>query len=108
MKVGCPTVGLFEHLFPVELEKLLVLLWSPGERVNPVETKNVVDPKNPETVTSGANPPAPPVEIAPTHFFPVINWNAPVLSPFLGKLIVLKVSLGWRASAPIEHELLTM
>src|SRR5262245_8825472 len=57
--------------------------------------------KNPP---GSAHPFAPPLKIVPAHDAPVIKRNAPVLSPFLCKCVVLENRLGRSAPEPVEHE----
>src|SRR5215211_5887504 len=51
-----------------------------------------------------AHPFAPPLKIVPAHDAPAIKRNAPVLSPFLCKCVVLENWLGRSATEPVEHE----
>src|SRR5215472_11290652 len=57
--------------------------------------------KNPP---GSAHPFAPPLKIVPAHDAPVIKRNAPVLSPFLCKWVVLENWLWRSATEPVEHE----
>src|SRR5262249_39195859 len=57
--------------------------------------------KNPP---GAAHPFAPPLKIVPAHDAPVIERNAPVLSPSLCKSVVLKNWLWRRPPEPVEHE----
>src|SRR5215475_9648892 len=50
------------------------------------------------------DPFAPPVKIVRAHCAPAIERNAPVLSPFLCKWVVLENWLRRSATKPIEHE----
>src|SRR5262249_2446710 len=50
------------------------------------------------------DPFAPPLKIARAHCAPAIERNAPVLSPFLCKRVVLENWLGRSATKPVEHE----
>src|SRR5262249_7755966 len=51
-----------------------------------------------------AHPFAPPLKIVRAHDAPAIERNAPVLSPFLCKCVVLENWLGRSATKPLEHE----
>src|SRR5262245_41145288 len=51
-----------------------------------------------------ADPFAPPLKIVRAHCAPPIERNAPVLSPFLCKWVVLENWLGRSATEPVEHE----
>src|SRR5215831_6551212 len=50
------------------------------------------------------DPFAPPLKIVCAHYAPAIERNAPVLSPFLCKWVVLENWLGRSATKPVEHE----
>src|SRR4030095_5503635 len=50
------------------------------------------------------DPFAPPLKIVRAHCAPAIERNAPVLSPFLCKWVVLENWLGRSAAKPIQHE----
>src|SRR5215831_1408504 len=50
------------------------------------------------------DPFAPPLEIVCAYCAPAIERNAPVLSPFLCKWVVLENWLGRSATKPVEHE----
>src|SRR5262245_3504585 len=50
------------------------------------------------------DPFAPPLKIVRAHCAPAIEWNAPVLSPFLCKWVVLENWFGRSATKPVEHE----
>src|SRR6266487_1243922 len=52
----------------------------------------------------GTHPFAPPLKIVRAHYAPAVERNAPVLSPFLRKRVVLEIWLGRRATEPIEQE----
>src|SRR5258708_7894141 len=99
------STGALEHLMPLEREHLPVLFWAPGKGVDPVETEDVVDSKCVKDVLHSADALSPPLQIVRSHRLPAINRNAPVLSPFLGKLVVLEVGLRRRAAGPLEREL---
>src|SRR5262245_8027020 len=51
-----------------------------------------------------AHPFPPPLKIVRAHEAPAIKRNAPVLSPFLCKCIVLENRLGRSAAEPVEQE----
>src|SRR5262245_65539800 len=57
--------------------------------------------KNPP---GSAHPLAPPLKIVRAHDAPAIERNAPILSPFLCKRVVLENWLWRRAAEPVEHE----
>src|SRR5205823_14079386 len=95
---------LLKHLVPIEREKLFVLPRPPRESVNAIKSQHVIDPKQMKNTLDRADAFAPPLKIVRAHPVPVIKRNTPVLSPFLGELIVLEVRLGRRAASPIEHE----
>src|SRR5438874_2483034 len=95
-----------EHLIPVKWQKFFVLLGSPRERVNPIKAENVIDPKKVKTAANAADTLPPPIEIPITHPIPMKNRNAPILSPFLGELVVLKMGFRRRAAAPLERKLI--
>src|SRR2546423_419513 len=97
--------GFCEHVVPIEIEKLFVLLWSPRKSVDPVKTEGMVDSKKMKTVRNRANALPPPIEIALAHFRPAIQRDAPVLSPLLRELVVLEMDFRRRAAEPIEREL---
>src|SRR6476660_7635659 len=50
------------------------------------------------------DPFAPPLKIVRAHCAPAIERNAPVLSPFLCKWVVLENWFGRSATKPVEHE----
>src|SRR5882762_6168628 len=93
-----------EHFVPIERQKFFVPPRPPRERVDPVKAKDMVDPEKMKTLTNAADALPPPVKISATHFIPAKNWNAPILSPFLGELIVLEMRFGRGAAAPIERK----
>src|SRR5207249_11345942 len=91
-----------KHLVPVERKKFSVLLRPPRKCVDAIKTQNVIDAKEMEAASNTADALSPPIEVAVTHYVPVKKWDAPVLSPLLGELVVLEMGLGRRPPAPIE------
>ena len=100
----CPAARSLEHLAPFQREKFFVLLRTPGERVNAIETQNMVDPKKVKASPDAADPLPPPIEIPVTHHVPVKNRDSPILSPFLGEPVVLKMGFRRCASTPIMRK----
>src|ERR1041384_2015665 len=90
--------GFLEHLVPLEIEKLFILLRPPRESVDPIKSKNMIDPKQMKAVSDGPNTLAPPIEISFAHPRPAIKRDAPILPPFLGELVIFKMRF-WRRSA---------
>src|SRR6266404_1707168 len=99
------SAGSCEHFIPIKRKQLLVSRRPPRKRINPIKAEHVVDAKEVKRTLHAAHALPPPFEIISAHRLPSIKRNAPVLSPFLGKLVVLEIRLRWRAAAPIEHEL---
>src|SRR5262249_19857579 len=64
----------------------------------------MIDTKEMKNAPDGSHTLAPPFEVAPAHFVPMIERDAPVLSPFLRELVIFEVRLGRRTTAPIEHK----
>src|SRR4051794_5545143 len=106
LKVRRAAPSLREHLVPIQVEKFSVLLRTPRERVNAIETQNVVDAKKMKAMLDRADTFSPPIEVALVHCRPPIKRNTPVLSPFLGESIVFEMCFRWSAATPIECELL--
>src|SRR4029453_12439948 len=100
----CAAAGSFEHLIPIEREKLLVLPRPPREGIDAIKSKHVINAKEMKNAPDSPDAFAPPLKIAPAHSVPAIERNAPVLAPFLRESVVLEVRLGRRSAAPIEHE----
>ena len=98
------TAGLLKHLVPIEREKLFILPRPPRESVNAIKSEHVIDAKEMKNASNRAHTFAPPLKIVRAHPVPVIERNAPVLSPFLRELVVLEVRFGRCAAGPIEHE----
>src|SRR5437899_1997804 len=69
-----------------------------------MKTQNVIDAKEMEAASNTADALSPPIEVAVTHYVPVKKWDAPVLSPLLGELVVLEMGFGRRAAAPIMRK----
>src|ERR1700720_5013711 len=101
MKMRNAAASSREHLIPVERKEFLVLLRAPRKGVDAVKAENVVDAKKMEAASNTANTLSPPIKIPATHYFPVKKRDAPILSPFLGELVVFKMRFRRRASAPI-------
>src|SRR5438477_3599081 len=93
-----------EHLIPVEWQKFFVVLGSPRERVNPIKTQDVIDPKKMKPAPNAADTLAPPIEVPIAHPIPMKNRNTPILSPFLSELVVFKMGFRRRATAPVERK----
>ena len=87
------------------MKKLFVSPRPPRKCVNAIETEDVVDAEKMKYLFHAAHPLPPPFEISAAHLVPAIKWNAPVLPPLLGKLVLLEIGFRWRASAPIERKL---
>src|SRR5260370_25231860 len=64
----------------------------------------MIDAKQMKNAPDGTHTLAPPFEIVRAHTVPAIKRNPPVLPPFLGKLVVLEVVFGRRATGPVERE----
>src|SRR5436190_1160096 len=79
---------------------------SPGKGVDAVKAEHMIDPENVKNFSHSTDPPAPPIEIPRPHYIPAVKWDSPVLSPFLGELVILEVRLRRRATRPIDRELL--
>src|SRR4029077_7272351 len=100
----CAAASSFEHLIPIEGKKLLVLPRPPREGIEEIKAKHVIKAKEMKNAPDSPDALAPPLKIPRAHSVPAIEWNAPVLAPFLGESVVLEVRLGRRSAAPIEHE----
>ena len=83
---GNRAAGARTHFVPGEREKFTVTSGPPRKRVDPVKAENVIDPKEVKNLSNAANTLAPPIEIAGSHHVPAVERDAPILSPFLGKL----------------------
>src|SRR4029450_6327958 len=79
----CAAAGSFEHLIPIERKKLLVLPWPPGERIDAIKSKHVINAKEMKNAPDSPDPLAPPLKIVCAHSVPAIERNAPILAPFL-------------------------
>src|SRR5881227_4003251 len=100
--------GFREHRIPIERQKFLVLTWPPRKGVDPVKPEDVINSENVEDSSYAAHPLSPPREILCAQCWPVVNRDAPVLSPFHRELVVLEVRLWWRASRPVEMKNLAL
>src|ERR1700694_164853 len=103
-EVGRAAASSFQHLIPIEREKVAIFARSPGKGIDPVETEDVIDTKKMETAPHAPGALAPPIEILLAHRIPAKKRNAPVLSPFLGELVVLEIRFRRRPTAPIQPE----
>src|SRR5262245_36316069 len=90
-KLRRTAAGSFEHLRPIKRQKFLIVLRSPRKCIDPIETKHVIDPKNVKALANAPNALPPPVETSFLHRVPSIKGDAPVLSPLLSELVVLKM-----------------
>jgi len=93
-----------EHFLPIKRQKLFVLPRSPGKCVDAIKSEHVIDAKEVENASDGPYTLAPPFEVVRTHPVPAIERNPPILSPFLRKLVILKIWFGRCASGPVERE----
>src|SRR5439155_17938010 len=84
--------------------KFCVPVWPPRKCVDPIKSEHVVDAENVEDSFHTAHPLPPPGEILRAHRRPVINRNAPVLSPLDRELVIFEIRFRRRASRPIEME----
>src|SRR6266571_6161428 len=84
-------IGSREHLVPIERKKFLVARWSPWEGVNSVKPEDMIDAEKMKGALYTAHPLPPPLEIISAHCLPAIKRNPPVLSPFLGELVILEM-----------------
>src|SRR5713226_810455 len=89
-EVGSAAGSPFQHLIPIEGEKVAIFARSPGEGVDPVKTKDVINTKEMKAAPHAPDALPPPIEIPLAHRIPAKKWNAPVLSPFLGELVVFE------------------
>src|SRR3981081_4784693 len=96
---GAPA-GSCEPFIPIERQKLLIARRPPRKRVKPIKAEHVVDPKEVKRALHAPHALPPPFEIISAHRLPSIKRNTPVLSPFLGKLVVLEIRLRRSAPAP--------
>src|SRR4030081_1492805 len=106
MKMRRTAASSLEHLVPFQWKKLFVLLWTPRKSVNAIKTEHVIDPKKVEAASNAADALPPPIEIPVTHHVPVKNRDSPVLSPFLGELVVLEMGFRRCPSTPIMRKLI--
>jgi hypothetical protein len=99
-----PATRLFQHLIPIEREEMMVLPRPPWKGIDTIKPEHVIDPKEMKNRSDCTHASAPPREVVCTHFLPAINRYTPVLPPFLGERIILKIRLGRRATRPFQHE----
>src|SRR5260370_17687753 len=104
MQLRSGAASLPKHLVPVERKKFSVLLRPPRKCVDAIKTQNVIDAKKMEAASNTADALSPPIEVAVTHYVPVKNWDAPVLSPLLRELVVLAMGLGRPPPPPIARK----
>ncbi len=100
--------GAGAHLVPVQRQELRILLRAPGKGIDAIKPEDVVDPKEVKNFPHAVDALAPPIEAVGPHHVPAIKRDAPVLSPLLGKLIVLEIRLRRRAPRPVERKALRM
>src|SRR5213595_3489239 len=84
------TARSLEHLLPIQRQKLFVLPRSPRKCVDAIKSEHVIDAKEVKNAPDGTHTLTPPCEIVCPHPIPAIKRDAPILSPFLGELIVLE------------------
>src|SRR5205814_6707704 len=98
------TARSLKHLLPIKRQKLFVLPRSPRKCVDAIKSEHVIDAKEVENAPDGTHTLTPPFEIVRPHPIPAIKRDAPILPPFLGKLIVLEIRFGRCAARPVERE----
>src|SRR6202040_3288062 len=74
------------------------------ERIDAIESLDVINPEKMKDPSGAAYPFAPPLKIGRAHCAPLVERDAPVLTPFLSERVVLEERLGRRATEPVEHE----
>src|SRR6267378_4436477 len=99
------SAGSCEHFIPIKRKQLLIARRPPRKRVNPIKAEHVVDAKEVKGALHAAHALPPPFKIISAHRLPSIKRNTPVLSPLLGKLVVLEIRLRRCAAVPIEYKL---
>src|ERR1700752_2787320 len=99
-----PTPGSLQHPSRVKGKKLFISSRPPRKCVDAIKSENVVDAKEMKHAPHSAHALPPPIEIVRLHCLPSVKRNAPVLPPFLGKLVVFEISLRRRAAAPVEDK----
>src|SRR5207248_1685131 len=104
IKLRRRAIGPRPHFFLRQRKELLVPSRPPRERVDAIKPEDVIDAKHVEDSLHTAHPPPPPVQVSRSHHVPAIKRNAPVLSPLLRELIVLKVRLRRRAAGPVDRK----
>src|SRR4051812_44545259 len=98
------SAGSFQHLAPIQRQEFTVPRRPPRESINPVKSEDVIDSEHMKNITHSGHAPPPPGKLISAHDIPAINGDAPVLSPLLGKFIVLEIRLRRGAPGPVERE----
>src|SRR5206468_7575124 len=88
----------------VEGQEFPISRRPPGKGINAIKSLDVIDPEQMKDPSGSAHPFTPPLKIVRALGAPAIHRNAPVLSPFLRKRVVLEMWLGRSAAEPVEHE----
>jgi len=91
-------------VFFTEREKFGVVFWVPGEGVDAVEAKNVIDAEQVKEVAEFSNAALPPAVVVLGNGVPVVEGNAPVLPPLDGEGVVLEEGFWGGAAKPVEVE----
>ena len=103
-KVRTTAAGPGEHFLPVQGKELIVVRRTPRKRIDAIKTENVIDAEKMENLSHAVDALAPPSKILTPHLRPVVNGDAPVLTPFLGELIVFEIRFRRCATGPVEGE----
>ena len=100
------TTGALLGFVIAEMKELGIPLRPPGEAVDAVKAKHMVDAEDVEHLRELLHPTLPPTEAIRLHHIPAIQRDAPVLAPTLHEVVVFKIRLRRRTTAPLEVELL--
>jgi hypothetical protein len=92
----------------IKRQEFFVPFGPPGKGIDAVKSLDMIDPEQMKDSSGSSDPFSPPLKIVGAHGAPAVERNAPVLSPFLCKRVVLEMRLRRSTTEPIEQKFVGM